>query len=198
VLRAGLKEKNKIKTIMDNYANINDVGTANPSGFTNNWLEARDNRNLFNGNYRDFDTTSLGGTSKAFRDVLNKRIERSETSDMFFGDLNVKHLKWLICKRVHQESGGKYQLTPESQSDEVLLTVMQSIFLENAHYTGPVTTQVAELNYLILIDMVPRVIQNAQLYLTYQRDAQQPLPLDRSVNMSSAGTKSVYNSKTFL
>ena len=183
---------------MDNYASINDIGTANPSGFTNNWLQARDNRNLFNGNYRDFQTVSNEGMSNGFRDVLNKRVERSETSDKFFSNLNVKHLKWLICKRVNQESGGKYQLSPESQSEEVLLTVMQSIFLENAHYTGPVDRQVAELNYLILVDMVPRVIQHAQLYLTYQRDAQQPLPMDRPTDMSSAGTKSVYNTKTFL
>jgi hypothetical protein len=183
---------------MDNYANINDIGTANPSGFTNNWLAARDNRNLFNGNYRDFDTLLSGGTSNGFRDILNKRIERSPTSDMFFAPLNIKHMKWLICNRVYQESGGKYQLSPESQSEEVLLTVMQSIFLENAHYTGPVERQVSELNYLVLVDMVPRVIQNAQLYLTYQRDAQQPLPMDRPVNMSSAGTKSNYNNKSFL
>ena len=183
---------------MDNYASINDIGTANPTGFTNNWLSERDNRNLFNGNYRDFDTTAKGGMSNGFRDILNKRIERSDTSDKFFSPLNIKHLKWLICKKVSQESNGKYELSPESQSEESLLTVMQSIFLEHAHYTGPVDRQVAELNYLILLDMVPRVIQSSQLFLAYQRDSQQPLPMDRPVNMSSAGTRSGYNNKSFL
>jgi hypothetical protein len=183
---------------MDNYASIYDIGAANPSGFTNNWLTARDNRNLFNGNYRDFDTTSKGGMSNGFRDILNKRIERSETSDKFFSPLNVKHLKWLICKKVKEESVGKYDLTPESQSEESLLTVMQSIFLEHAHYTGPVDRQVAELNYLVLIDMVPRVIQAAQLFLSYQRDAQQPLPMDRPSNMSMSGTRSTFNNKSFI
>ncbi len=185
---------------MDNYAGIHDIGTANPSGFTNNWLEARDNRNLFNNNYRDFDTSAKGGMSNGYSNVVNRlaNIERSEISDKFFSPLNVKHMKWLICKKVSQESGGKYNLTPESQSDEALLMVMQSIFLDNAHYTGPVNQQLAELNYLVLIDMAPRVIQNAQLFLTYQRDAQQPLPMDRPVNISMAGTKSVYNTKSFL
>jgi hypothetical protein len=183
---------------MDNYASVDDIGTANPTGFTNNWLTARDNSKLFTGTYRDFDTTVKGGMSNGFRDILNKRIERSETSDKFFSPLNIKHLKWLICKKVGQESNGKYQLSPESQSEESLLTVMQSVFLEHAHYTGPVDRQVAELNYLILVDMVPRVIQNAQLFLAYQRDAQQPLPMDRPVNISMAGTKSGYNTKSFL
>jgi hypothetical protein len=54
------------------------------------------------------------------------------------------------------------------------------------------------LNYLVLIDMAPRVIQRAQLMLAYQRDAQQPLPLDRPVNLSMAGTKSVFNTKSFM
>jgi hypothetical protein len=185
---------------MDNYASIHDVGTANTSGFTNNWLEARDNRNLFNNNYRDFDTSSKGGMSNGYSNVVNRlaNIERSEISDKFFSPLNVNHMKWLICKKVSQESAGKYNLTPESQSDEALLMVMQSIFLDNAHYTGPLNQQLAELNYLVLIDMAPRVIQNAQLFLTYQRDAQQPLPMDRPVNISMAGTKSVYNTKSFL
>jgi hypothetical protein len=75
---------------------------------------------------------------------------------------------------------------------------MQSIFLEHAHYTGPVDRQVAELNYLVLIDMVPRVIQAAQLFLSYQRDAQQPLPMDRPSNMSMSGTRSTFNNKSFI
>lgn len=185
---------------MDNYASIHDVGTANPSGFTNNWLEARDNRNLFNNNYRDFEMSAKGGMSNGYSNIVNRlaNIERSEVSDKFFSPLNVKHMKWLICKKVYQESGGRYNLTSETQSDEALLMVMQSIFLDNAHYTGPVDQQLAELNYLVLIDMAPRVIQNAQLFLSYQRDAQQPLPMDRPRNMSSAGTKGAFNNKSFL
>ena len=185
---------------MNNFASINDIGTANPSGFTNNWLEARDNRNLFNNNYRDFDMTPKEGTSNGFSNIVNRlaNIERSEISDKFFSPLNVKHMKWLICQKVSQESAGKYNLTPESQSDEALLMVRQTIFLDNAHYTGPINQQLAELNYLVLIDMAPRVIQSAQLFLSYQRDAQQPLPMDRPRNMSSSGTKGAFNNKSFI
>jgi hypothetical protein len=183
---------------MDLYADAN-FSNSNPTGFTNNWLESRNNSNLFMGNYTDYNITS--GTSlntTGYKDIISKRIERSDTSDMFFDQKNVKHLKWLICNRVYQQSGGKYKLTVESQSDEVILTVMMSIFMDHAHYTGPVDKQVAELNYMVMVDMVPRVIQNINLMLSYQRDAQQPLPMTRPMNMSSAGTRSNFNTKSFV
>lgn len=182
---------------MDNYAEAN-FSHSNPTGFTNNWLEERNNNNLFKGNYTDFSISNTGGTAKGYTEIISKRFERSDTSDMFFAPKNVKHLKWLICNKVYQQSGGKYNLTVESQSDEVILTVMMSIFLENVHYTGSTFSQVAELNYMVMVDMVPRVIQNINLMLTYQRDTQQPLPMARPVNMSSAGTKSNFNTKSFL
>jgi hypothetical protein len=182
---------------MDNYAEAN-FSHSNPTGFTNKWLEERNNSNLFKGNYADFSISSDGGTAKGYTEIISKRFERSPTSDMFFAPLNVKHLKWLICKKVHEQSDKKYNLTVESQSDEVLLTVMMSIFLENVHYTGTTANQVAELNYMVMVDMVPRVIQSINLMLSYQRDSQQPLPMARPTNMSSAGTRSNFNTKSFL
>ena len=111
---------------------------------------------------------------------------------MFFSHKNIQHVKKLICHKVYQQSGGKYQLTPEAQSDNAILTVMRSIYLEHAkHLPNKFLEQVAELNYLVLIDMVPRVMNAVQLELSYRRDhSQQPLPLDRPQCVSSAGTKS--------
>ena len=183
---------------MDNYANLSTDLNSNPTGFTNNWLEARHNSNLFVGNYSDYSTSVQFDSTKGYQDIVSRRIERSPTSDMFFNVKNMKHLKWLICNQVYQQSGGKYNISPESQSDEVLLTVMMSIFLEHAHYTGDLNRQVAELNYQIMVDMVPRVLQNIAKNLTYQRDVQQPMPGDRPINMSSAGTKSTFNTKSFM
>ena len=184
---------------MDSYADAN-FSNSNPTGFTNTWLESRNNSNLFVGNYADYSITPTIDKMPAtgYKDIINKKVERSPTSDMFFAEKNIKHLKWLICNRVYQQSGGKYKLTVESQSDEVLITVMMSIFIENAHYTGPLDKQVAELNYMVMVDMVPRVIQNINLMLSYQRDSQQPLPMSRPVNLSSAGTRSNFNTKSFI
>lgn len=166
----------------------------NPTGFTNNWLESRKNIHLFDQNYDDFplyaENTKSGNTS--YRDILGAQLQRSELSDMFFGNSNLQHLKRLICDQVYQKSGGKYKITPQSQSDNDLLMVMKPIYLDNAkHLPEDIRSQVAELNYMVLLQMVTRVMNNVQLNLTYQRDhSQQHLTMDRPMWTSSAGTKS--------
>ena len=69
---------------------------------------------------------------------------------------------------------------------------MRSIYLDHAkHLPDQIKEQVAELNYHVMIDLVPRVIKNAQQHLSYIRDhTQQPLPMDRPQYVSPAGTKS--------
>lgn len=182
-----------------NYGSVNSNN--NPSGFTNNWLESRSNTHLFDQKYGDFalyeehrkgNDVYSNQYNNTYRDILKTQVVRSPVSDMFFSHVNMKHLKKLICKRVYQESGGKYKLSEEAQSDNDLLTVMRSIYLDHAkHLPDQIKEQVAELNYHVMIDLVPRVIKNAQQHLSYIRDhTQQPLPMDRPQYVSPAGTKS--------
>ena len=181
-----------------NYGLANENN--NPSGFTNKWLEARNNVHLFDQKYSDFalyDEHRSGASpysnsyNNTYRDILKAQITRNPVSDMFFSHINMKHLKKLICKRVYQESNGKYKLSEEAQSDNDLLTVMRSIYLDHAkHLPDQIREQVGELNYHVMIDLVPRVMKNAQQHLSYIRDhSQQPLPMDRPTYVASAGTK---------
>ena len=182
-----------------NYGSVNSNN--NPSGFTNNWLESRSHTHLFDQKYGDFALYEEHRTgndvysnqyNNTYRDILKTLVTRSPVSDMFFSHVNMKHLKKLICKRVYQESGGKYKLSEEAQSDNDLLTVMRSIYLDHAkHLPDQIKEQVAELNYHVMIDLVPRVMKNAQQHLSYIRDhSQQPLLMDRPQYVSPAGTKS--------
>ena len=181
-----------------NYGLANENN--NPSGFTNNWLEARNNVHFFDQKYTDFalyDEHRSGANpysnsyNNTYRDILKAQITRNPVSDMFFSHVNMKHLKKLICKRVYQESNGKYKLSEEAQSDNDLLTIMRSIYLDHAkHLPDQIREQVGELNYHVMIDLVPRVMKNAQQHLSYIRDhSQQPLPMDRPTYVASAGTR---------
>lgn len=183
----------------DNFAYINRDN--NPTGFTNNWLEKRSDKHLFDSNYGDFALYDEHRTGRnvytnvynnSYRDIIKTMIERSPVSDMFFAHVNMKHLKKLICNTVRDKSEGKYLISPEAQSDNDLLLVMRSIYLNHAkHQPYNIKEQVAELNYQVLLDLAPRVLSNAQQHLTYIRDhSQQPLIMDRAQNVSNAGTRS--------
>lgn len=187
----------------ENYAYVN--ADNNATGFTNNWLEARQSTHYFDQNYADFalyDEHRASGSgsenvysnpyNNTYRDMIKTMVERTPLSDLFFSHKNMKHLKMLVCKRVYQQSGGKYNISADAQSDNELLLIMRSIFLNHAkHLPEKIREQTADLNYQVLLDLVPRVIQNAQQHLSFVRDhSQQPLPMDRSQNVSSAGTLS--------
>lgn len=188
----------------DNYAYIGAYN--NPTGFTNNWLESRKATHFFDQAYPDFALyeehrkpvgPNVQGNYDTFynnshRDIIKTLVERNPVSDMFFSHQNMKHLKKLICHSIYQKSGGKYNPSPEAQSDNELLVVMRSIYLTHArHLPDQIREQVAELNFQVMIDMVPRAISQAQLQLAYIRDStQQPLHMDRPQYVSSAGTRS--------
>lgn len=173
----------------------------NPTGFTNNWLESRKETHFFSQNYSDFPLYSeprKGPNAYSeqyndiYRDIVKTEVERNPVSDFFFSHKNMKHLKWLICETVRKRSGGLYNITAEAQSDSALLEVMRSMYLNyGKHLPDQLKEQIAELNYMVVVDMVPRTISAIQLYLSYERDhSQQPLPLDRPQNMSQSGTRS--------
>jgi hypothetical protein len=185
---------------MSNFAYLGQP--MNPTGFTNNWLAERNSIHLFSQNYRDFplyEEYRRGDGSNAYdtlydnsyRDILKTQVERTPLSDAYFGMDNIRHLKKVICDTIYKQSGGLYKITPEAQSSNELLTVMRSIFLNNAkNFPERIKEQVAELNYLVVLDLVPRVISNIQQGLSYMRDqSQQHLTMDRPMWVSSTGTR---------
>lgn len=165
----------------------------NPTGFTNNFLEARSSSHFFDQNYPDYPLYHESNKpNTTYRDILKTRVARSPLSDAFFGDANIRHLKKLICNQIYQKSGGMYRIDPEAQNTEPMVMVMMSMFLDHAkNLPENIPQQVGELNFLVLNEMVPVTLSNIKQQLSFIRDhSQQYLPMDRPVNISSAGTKS--------
>ena len=177
--------------------------SGNPTGFTNNWLSSRHNDKLFSTRYADFplydeprkDQSKVFSRAEnnTYRDILKTIQVRSPLSDMFFSRANIDHLKHLFCRKIYTDSGGKYKLTPESQSDNEILIVMRAIFLQhskNIMDPDKLLSQVGELNLKVLLDIIPDSLARVQQELTYQRDhGSQPMPLAHPEHVSSAGTR---------
>lgn len=174
----------------------------NPSGFSNNWLEARKSTHFFDQNYSDYALYENNGRpNNSYRDILKAQVARSPLSDAYFSNDNIQHMKHLICQDVLNRSNGQYRLTAEAQSDDALLLVMRSIFLDNCrNLPENIPGQIAELNLMVLNDMVPRVLSNVRQKLSFIRDhSQRPLTMDRPAYVGSAGTRSLdMTSKSFI
>jgi len=173
----------------------------NPTGFTNNFLEARSQTHFFDQNYADYKLyEETGRPNTIYRDILKSRVERSPLSDAFFGDANINHLKKLICKQIYQQSGGLYPIDPHAQNTEPMVMVMMSMYLDHAkNLPNDIPGQVAELNILVIHEMVPNVLSKIKEDLSYRSaHSQQPLVINHPVNVSSAGTKSNDLTRTFI
>jgi hypothetical protein len=176
-------------------------GNNDPQGFTNTFLESRDQSHFFDYSYKDYDLYDTNGQKNTlYRDILKTKIERSKLSDTFLGDHNINYLKKVICDKIAQKSGGKYKIDYKAQKTEPLVEVMTSIFLDNAkHLPTNITKQVGELNFLVIQYMVPHTISKIREQLVYMRNSsQQPYVMSLPVNPSSAGTRGLDMTQTFI
>ena len=202
-----------------------DEADKHTSGLTNTWLESRSRENLFTGHYKDIGFGGIGESSggggsgsgsgnkmaeeSTFYRTAIKQIQQSTPiSDVFFSQGNIDHLKVLLCKQValkyQQHNGGKtLSLSPQSQSSNILVTVMRSIFLQKCNNPAgqfcneqkvkraAINGEIIRLNRLILDDVVPRFYANVMMELTYRRDISNGIPtIQNPQNMSTAGTRS--------
>jgi hypothetical protein len=175
--------------------NFGSIGQDNnPTGFTNNWNIERSHENLFAYKYSDYSLYAPEETQVDLRfhnrsDVLGNIVESSPLSKLFFSSNNIKHLKYLLAKFIKQKTN--YAINPEYQSDNELLIVMRSIFLQNAeNRSDEIGKQCIDLNYLVLEDLYPRTVSKIQHYLCYVREhGSRPLPHEYPKNMSNKGTK---------
>jgi Family of unknown function (DUF5761) len=163
-----------------------------PSAFTNKFLTERSGENLYATKYGDFKMIDEEGDVDNLEDnILKNILESTPVSDKFFCRKNRNHLKNLIAEEVLNGSEGKYKISPQSQSDEQLITIMRAVYLQHSrNLPTNINEQVASLNEQVLLETVPKVISNIQQELTYQRDiTSQPLPMPHPVCTSSSGTK---------
>lgn len=175
--------------------------TAGETNYTNYYQQQRSNEELFAEKYSDMPLYEEPRENESklysiaddgvYRDILKGVVCRTPVSDMFFSRKNLDYLKRLICAKVAEQSHGKFKITPESQSDTEMYTIMRSIFLQYArHLPDNIEGQVADLNFKVLLDVVPRVLSAVQGELAFRRDhGSQPDPIERPKNVSVTGTR---------
>lgn len=116
--------------------------------------------------------------------------ETTELSRAFFGGNNIKRLQEGIINKVKIKSNGKYSIGYQSQ--EELMIIMRSIFLQNAkHRNTGLEEQITTLNDIVIDYSVKKIIPAIELYLYYLKDAStNPVPLTQPQNVSRQGTRS--------
>ncbi len=139
----------------------------------------QDNNNIQNNNFQ--------------RTAISSSIQNNELSNIFFSQDNVDALQQGIRYLVYKNNG----MNISNQSETELKIVMRGIYLQysrNLQYE--ILEQVKDLNQKVLDYVIPRILTEIKQYLYYIKDtSSQPVPLERSQNMSSAGTKFLYTEK---
>lgn len=164
-----------------------DTGLANQGHFYQ-----RANTHLFTQKHRDF--AKLGGNDTErdeFRNVVQYDIQRTPVSEAFFSSANIQLLKTQLVSLVKKRSKGAYKINARTQSTSELVTAMRECFLDNArHLPDNIKGQVRDLNQKVLQELVPIVMNNIAMHLTYMRDRTNGHTfLDRPQYMASAGTR---------
>ena len=125
-------------------------------------------------------------------DMLRGNWEHNVLADTFFTRKNVATLQNAIKQAVHRMSGPKKYVIDEQDVDELKI-IMRTMYLQYAK-NNPynIEGQVQELNQLVIDWAAPRIMSEIDAYHHYLNDISHlPVPMEKPLNMSSAGTKSL-------
>lgn len=125
-------------------------------------------------------------------DMLRGNWEHTPLSDAFFNRTNAYRIQKEITKEVYRRSGPKkYQI--DDQDVDELKMIMRGMYLQYAKNTPfNIDGQIQELNKMVVDWSVPRIISEIDQYQYYLKDISTlPVPLEKPLNMSSAGTRSL-------
>jgi hypothetical protein len=105
-----------------------------------------------------------------FRNPTEGLWTDTNLSIAFFSSQNIKILQNGIRAGVYHKSNGQYTIAP--QDCDSLKIIMRSVYLQNAaNQTNNVSSQVSELNKIVLNYCVQQVYSEAQGYMKYLDDA---------------------------
>ena len=128
-------------------------------------------------------------------DALRGNWEVNALSRAFFSQENAKLIQNGIRKAVYDKSGPKKYVIDDQSIDELTI-IMRTMYLQYAqNLPHDIAGQVLDLNEKVLNWSVPHILSAVDHYQYYLKDiSHMPVPLARSVSLSSAGTKSLpYN-----
>ena len=125
-------------------------------------------------------------------DALRGNWEVTPLSKVFFTKQNAQTIQNAIRKAVYDKSGPKKYVIDDQSADELTI-IMRTMYLQYAqNLPHDIAGQVLDLNEKVLNWSVPHILSAVDHYNYYLNDiSHMPVPLARSVSLSSAGTKSL-------
>ena len=125
-------------------------------------------------------------------DMLRGNWDHTALSDTFFTRRNVDVIQKAIKNEVYRMSGPKRYQIDDQDVDEIKM-IMRAMYLQYAKNNEfDVEGQIKELNDLVIKWCAPRIMSEIDQYSYYLNDISHlPVPLEKPLNMSSAGTKSL-------
>lgn len=176
---------NNFETFQDTNQNINQEP---PFGFQNNYnskiyIDPSDNPPSYD--------LYLGSNQpqNCFQNSLAGIQELTPVSIKFFSKENVDVIQNKLIERVFTESNGIFKIG--RQSDLQLQIIMRSSYLSyGKNSPGDLSSQVNELNQIVVDESIKKILPNIQQYLTYRHDISTPRHIiSHPINPSSAGEK---------
>ena len=157
-----------------------------------------------NGRVNFFPTQSAGGTpatagfgysqkpdALATADLMRGNWEENPVSNTFFGMPNMDYLQKDIVRQVYEQSKGRWEIDPQD-IDELKIVMRAMYYQYGKNLPNDIRGQVKDLNDLVLGWSVPRILREIDAHIYYINDIDKlPVPIERPVLMSKAGTKSL-------
>lgn len=133
-----------------------------------------------------------------FKDSIVKGFfNKNCLNDLFFSNMNIEALQQGLKNMVANATDGNTIIGPQSEIE--LKIVMRSIYLQyGKNLNDDVIGQVQVLNKRVLDYAVPKILVEIEQYKNYLIDAGNlHVPMDRSVNESNKGSKTLYKDSLF-
>jgi hypothetical protein len=125
-------------------------------------------------------------------EALRSNISSNDLTRVYFSSKNIDALQQAIRYQVYVRSGNEHII--DKQSDVDLKIVMRSIYYEySKNLPYDILGQVRELNGKVIDYCVTNILSEISMYLHYREDtSHNAVPLARSTNVSSAGSKTLF------
>lgn len=128
---------------------------------------------------------------KCFSDSVKRIHVATSLTESYFSRENVDLIQQELIKRIYNQTG--YVIS--RQSDMNLQIIMRSIYLQyGKNLPCQIKEQIIELNEEVLKECIKIIIPNVEQTIGYRNDlAKLPALMNRAINVSSAGSKQLYD-----
>lgn len=132
----------------------------------------------------------FGKMKKILKENQNKKVN-GLLEKAFFSDENIEILKKQIVLSVYRESNNEYLIAKQNKNQiYILMKYVYHTYCQ--HLPFKIKTQIKELNEIVTNFAVKDLMSHLHMYVAYiNRINGRDLPLERPVNVSSAGNKTL-------